>query len=223
MLRGYANDRYIGPHWYNSGVAAALIVAICILLLLAWALAPRDVPWAHDLERVNPGAGDQAEWMAGPGVVRAVKRDYLTAQARLAEAACDWGALATELDRHAAGAYRKRQQSALAWLAQARGPRVGSALSAQHTLAVRHFSADGLRCVLIDRQAKRAITTLHYWSGAPIHRQRLPAAALVWQMVYDRADRRWKIEQLIQTLPAPSGGVRVMLAGELPSAAGRDY
>jgi hypothetical protein len=204
-------------------VALALILVVTVLLLAAWALAPRDVPWANHLERLNPGAGKQAEWMAPPGVVRGVKRDYLAAQAWLAEAACDWGMLALELERYASGTHYKRQLAALSLLVDTRGPRVASVQRAKHTLAVRHFSADGLRCLVVDRQTERSLSTLHYWSGRLIHRQRLPAAALVWQMTYDRGARRWKMERLVQTLPAPSGAVRVKLAGELPSAAGRDY
>jgi hypothetical protein len=204
-------------------VALGLILAIAVLLLVTWALAPRDVAWANHLERLNPGSGKQAEWMAPPGVVRAVKRDYLAAQAWLAEAACDWGMLALELERHASGVYSRRQRAALKLLVETRGPRVASVQTATHALAVRHFSADGLRCLVVDRQTERSLRTLHYWSGTLIHRQRLPAATLVWQMAYDRAARRWKIEQLIQTLPAPSGAVKVRLAGELPSTAGRDY
>jgi hypothetical protein len=204
-------------------VALVLILAVAVLLLAAWALAPRDVAWASHLERLNPGTGKQAEWMAPPGVVRAVKRDYLAAQAWLAEAACDWGMLALELERYASGHYLRRQRAALRLLVEMPGPRVASVHTATHALAVRHFSTDGLRCLLVDRQTDRCLSTLHYWSGKLIHRQRLPTAGFVWEMSYDRTARRWKIERLVQALPAPSGTVRVKLAGELPSAAGRDY
>jgi hypothetical protein len=204
-------------------MAAALIVAVCVLLLLAWALVPRTVSWAHELVRLNPGAGDRAEWMAPAHVVRAVKRDYLAAQSWLAESARNWGLLAAELEHYAAGAYYKRQQHALSLLVQARGPRLASIQDANHQLAVRHFSADGLRCVLLDHQTHRSLITLHYWSGAVVHRQRLPPAVCVWQMAYDQRDRRWKIERLVQTLPLPGAGLRVTLAAELPTAAGRDY
>lgn len=198
------------------------MIAVGVLLLLAWALAPRDVAWAHALQRLKPGAGGRAEWMAPPGVVRAVKRDFLAAQAWLAETAHDWGLFANELERYAAGAYLKRQRAALRLLAQHRGPRLASIQAAEHLLAVRQFSADGLRCLLIDQQTHGTLTTSRYWSGALIHCQRLPAAVFVWQMGYDRLDRRWKIERLVQTLPAGNGGVRVTLAVELPASAGRD-
>lgn len=202
----------------------ALLAAFCVLLLLAWALAPRGVPWANSLTRINPGAGDRAEWTAPPAVTRTVKREYLSALAGLDECAADWGLLATELERLTAGSYRQRQQAALALLVQTPGPRLASRLSAEHHLGVRHFSADGLRCLVIDRQKQRLITTANYWTGRPVHRQRLPDANLVVQMVYDTHDRRWKIERLVQTLPAPApSSIRVTLTTELPTPAGRDH
>jgi hypothetical protein len=95
-------------------------------------------------------------------------------------------------------------------------------MRAEHALQVRHFTADGLRCLLIDRQTQRTVGTRHYWSGRPIGTQRLPSATLVHQMLYDPQRRRWKIERLVQTLPAPTGAIRVSLNAELPAPAGRD-
>jgi len=205
-------------------MAGPLIVAVVVLLLLAWAFAPRGVPWANALTRINPGAGDRAEWMAPDSVVRAVKRDFLATQTWLAEGARDWGLLGRELEQYASGAYLRRQRNALGLLAQTRGPRVASVQTADHTLAVRHFSADGLRCLLVDWQRDRVVSTSHYWSGALIHEQRLPEAAFVWLMAYDSHDRRWKVERLVQTLPKPAtSGVRLSLADKLPAHAGRDY
>jgi hypothetical protein len=202
---------------------AALLVGFVVLLLLAWRLAPRGVAWASDLERLNPGAGKRAEWMAPPAVQRAVKRDYLAAQAWLEECAADWGLLARELDRYTAGAYLKRQRAALGLLAQTRGPRFAAVLSTDHLLQVRHFTSDGLRCLLIDRQTARTGRTRGYWTGQPAGAQRLPDATLVVQMLYDVRQRRWLIERLIQTLPTPAPGLRVTLTADLPAPAGRDY
>ncbi len=202
---------------------AALVAGFILLFVLAWAVAPRGVPWANDLVRLNPGSGKRAEWMAPSSVLRAVKRDYLATQSWLEECAADWGLLARELDHHAAGTYLKRQRAALGLLAQTKGPRLAGMLSAEHQLQVRHFSADGLHCLLVDRQTQRVAATRHYWTGQPVGTQRLPEATLVLQMVYDLQRRRWKIERLIQTLPAPLGVVRISLSAELPAAAGRDY
>ena len=155
-------------------------------------------------------------------MVRAVKRDFLSTQSWLEECAADWGLLARELEHHAAGAYLKRQRAALGLLAQTRGPRLAAVLTSEHHLQVRQFTSDGLRCLLIDRQSQRLVSTRRYWDGRPVASQRLPEAALVFQMVYDLQRRRWKIERLIQTLPVPDSNVRITLSAELPGAAGRD-
>ncbi len=201
-------------------------MAVVVLLLLAWALAPRGVPWANALTRVNAGAGSRAEWMAPETVVRAVTRDFRATQAWLAAGARDWGLVARELEQYTAGAYLRRQRDALGLLAQTRGSRLASVQTADHTLAVRHFSADGLRCLVVDWQRERRLSTRHYWSGQLIHSQQLPEAVVVWQMAYDTHDRRWKVERLVQTLPQPavSGvpGPRYSLTDKLPAHAGRD-
>ena len=207
-------------------MVGALVVAVVVLLLLAWALAPRGVPWANALTRVNAGTGTRAEWMAPDTVVRAVSRDFLATQEWLAGAARDWGLLARELDQYAAGAYLRRQRNALGLLVQTPGPRLASVQLAKHTLAVRHFSADGLRCLVIDWQQERTVQTALYWSGTVVHAQRLPEAVLVWGMVYDGRERRWKVERLVQTLPRPAKGgergLRLSGTDKLPTHAGRD-
>ena len=202
-----------------------LVVVLAALLWGLWLMAPRGVRWANELVRLNPGTGTRAEWMAPPEVVRAVKRDYLITQSWLAECAHNWGLLAAELDRHAAGAYHRRQRAALAQLVQSPGPRLAAVVTAQHQLAVRHVSSDGLRCWLIDRQTERAVTTSAYWTGRVCHRQRLPDTDLAYRMLYDLEDRCWKIERLVQRLPAAPAAaatVRVAVTDELPAAAGRD-
>lgn len=204
-------------------MAGALVVAVVVLLLLVWAVAPRGVPWANALTRMNAGAGSRAEWMAPETVVRAVTRDFLATQDWLAAGARNWGLVARELEHYTAGPYLRRQRNALGLLAQTRGPRLASVQTAEHTLAVRHFSADGLRCVVVDWQRARRVSTLHYWSGQLVHTQRLPEAVVVWQMAYDTHDRRWKVERLVQTLPKPAGeGLRMRLTDKLPAHAGRD-
>jgi hypothetical protein len=201
-----------------------LLFVIGALLLILWLSAPRAVPWANELVRLNPGAGDRAEWMAPPEVVRAVKRDYLATQSWLAECSNSWGLLAAELDRHAAGAYHQRQRLALAQLVQSPGPRLSAAITASHRLGVRHFSSDGLHCLVIDHQSERRVTTTGYWTGRVIHRQRLPDGALVYRMVFDPKEGHWLIERLVQRLPAAPGtsAVAVAVAAALPAVSGRD-
>jgi hypothetical protein len=203
-----------------------LVASLCALLLAGWVLAPRMAPWEDQLTRVQAGAGEKAEWMAPPQVVEEVTWSYREAQAWLADCAADWGRFAQGLERHACGPYLRAQSRALARLVTQR-PRLAATLTAAHEYSVHRFSGDGLRCLLVDRQTARLLTTSNYWTGRAVHLQRLDDAALVFQMCYHVDDKRWKIERLIQQLPLgtpPRAGrkTKVHLAPELPAAAGRD-
>lgn len=206
----------------------ALLIALCALLVLFWLVAPRVVPWAEGLTRLNAGMGSSAEWMAPPVVVEQVVWDYRNGQDWLRTCAGHWGRFAQGVERYAAGAYLKRQRRLLATLV-ASHPRLALEQSAAHEISVRYFTADGLRCLLIDRQTSRTLTTASYWTGKVLHRQSIQDATLVYQMVYDVDDRRWKIERLIQELPSGAHGgtvagrkARVSVVAELPAAVGRD-
>lgn len=195
-------------------------------VVLGWLIAPRLVPWQAGLTRLHPGGGDRAEWMAPPQVVQEVIWTYREAQEWLATCAADWGGFARGLERYTAGPYFRAQRRALASLVEGR-LRLAVELSAGHAYTVHHFTGDGLRCLLVDRQTVRVLTTTSYWTGRVLHRQRLDDAALVYQLAYHVEDKRWKIERLIQELPlgtppAPDRTARVRVAAELPVAAGRD-
>ncbi len=208
----------------------AIIVALGVVLLILWLAAPRTVPWVDHLTRLNAGMGSRAEWMAPSQVVEDVISDYRATLDWLETCAAHWGRFAEGLERYTSGSYLKFQRRALASLVNAR-PRLAVSLSAQHAYAVRHFTPDGLRCLLIDRQTERRLTTSGYWDSQPLPAQLMDDTALVFQMHYDQTDKRWKIERLIQELPLGSFEIgeaafgkkaRVRLAATLPVAAGRD-
>jgi hypothetical protein len=166
--------------------------------------------------------------MAPGQVVEQVIWDYQSTQVWMKSCASHWGRYARGLDRYTTGVYLKHQRRVLAALIDSR-PRLALAQSAAHDITVRHFTTDGLRCLLIDRQTSRMLTTSSYWSGRVLHRQAMRDTTLVFQMAYDLEDRRWKIERLIQELPFsphgdahPGNRARVSLVSELPAAMGRD-
>ena len=205
----------------------ALLSVLCILLVLYGRLAPRGVPWASQLTRLNAGLG-AAEWLAPPQVIEQVICDYQTAQDWQVMCAPNWGRFVEGLDRYTTGAYLKYQQRALASLV-GHEPRVAVEQAAAHQIEIRYFTADGLWCLLIDRQTARSLTTSNYWTGRVLHKQHLQDAALVYQMAYDLHDRRWKIGRLIQELPlgtywgaAAGRSARVIVAADLPTVIGRD-
>jgi hypothetical protein len=210
-------------------MAVVLIIGLCAILLILWLAAPRTVPWVDHLTRLNAGAGSRAEWMAPEQVINDVITDYRAGHEWLESCAANWGRFADGLERYTAGSYLKYQRRALASLVD-RKPRLAVSFSAAHTFSVRHFTADGLRCLLVNAQTSRVLTTSSYWGSSIIHTQKLGDTALVFQMLYDMADKRWKIERLIQELPlgvhpgATGAGKKslVQLTTALPQAAGRD-
>jgi|CXWL01.1.fsa_nt_gi hypothetical protein len=206
--------------------ATTMVLILFILLTIFRLLLPRTVPWVDHLARLNAGAGAKAEWMAPPQVVEQVAWDYRAAQEWVAMCAANWGKFASRIDNYTTGVYLQQQRLILAALVQSRKPRLTTEFSAVHTLSVRYFSSDGLRCLLIDRQTSRAVTTLDYWSGRSLCRQQLDDRAFVYQLQYDAQDNRWKIAQLVQELPLgwENGKTkgRVKVSAELPVAAGRD-
>jgi hypothetical protein len=206
--------------------AATMVLILFTFLAIFRLLVPRTVPWLDHLVRLNAGAGAKAEWMAPPQVVEQVAWDYRAAQEWATMCAANWGKFASRIDNYTTGVYLQQQRRILAALVQSRKPRLTTEFSAVHTLSVRYFSSDGLRCLLIDRQTSRAVTTLDYWSGRPLCRQQLDDRAFVYQLQYDTQDNRWKIAQLVQELPLgwENGKTRgrVRVSAELPVAAGRD-
>lgn len=205
----------------------AILAILAVVLVMIWLLAPRVVPWADQMTRLNPGTGTRAEWMAPPQVVDDVVWSYREGQEWLTTCAAHWGRFAQGLERYTTGHYFRQQARALASLVEGK-PRLAVSLTASHVYQVRYFSSDGLQCLLIDAQTSRLVTTNSYWTGLPIHAQRLEDAALVYRMAYDQAEKRWKIERLVQQLPLgtplgrPSQTARVRVAAGLPVTVGRD-
>jgi hypothetical protein len=206
----------------------ALLTILCAILFVVWLIAPKVVPWANQLTRLNAGAGDKAEWMAPPHVVEEVIWNFRESQEWLETCAANWGRFAGGYERYLSGPYLKQQRRALASLVNQK-PRIALEQSANHLYSVRHFTSDGLHCLLIDQQTARVLTTLSYWSGRVLHQQHLDDRAYVYQLGYEMNEKRWKIEKFIQELPlgtpldvALAKRTRVQVASELPSPVRRD-
>jgi len=207
-------------------VLPILIIVIGSLLIIAWFYAPRTVAWADEMTRLKPGTGAEAEWIAPPAVLHAVRQDFLATQTWATNRTLNWGHFAHELPDYLSGHYLSRQTRALQMLTTtSRAPRLALEERVTHTLTPRYFSSDGLRCLLIDWQTERLLITRQYWSQRVVQQQRLDDTAYVFQMVYDREQHRWKIERLVQELPLGWGQPRtskVALTTKLPARIGRD-
>lgn len=181
------------------------------------------VPWINEMSRVNPGVVNKAEWMAPATVIEAVKRDYIAFYTYATKTLPQgWVPYLRDLNHYLCDDMLREQREYLEKrLGHDRG-RIYDILRATHRLEVRHFSADGLTCLLIDYQTERRIATYDYWRGKRIHTQDLGAATLVYKMRYDSRAGVWKIASYIQTLPqgmTHAGTLEI----DLPHTVGRDY
>jgi len=211
-------------------IEVALVILIVGVIVVSIIAGRRRGAWPGALQRLHPGVAQRAEWMAPDDIVRGVEADYLAAQRWMVEASmAGYARFLSEAPDHFAGSYLKRQQKIVSLLMQGGKPRVRfiGILQAQHELHVRHFSDDGLSCYLLDGQTARKMITYEYWHARCVTSQSLLAGTYVYRMIYDRAARRWKIEDLIQQLPLGwdarnVSNAPIRLDESLPSVQGRD-
>ena len=85
---------------------------------------------------------------------------------------------------------------------RAGAPMFVGVLRSDHRLEVRRFSEDGERCLLVDHQTQRRMATYHTRTGQRAVTQDLGDATVVYSMIYDPSDVRWKIDAFVQELPA---------------------
>lgn len=200
-------------------LAAALVLLILIVMFLS---RSGFVPWMDQMTRLNAGAINRAEWMAPPHVIAAVKHDYLAfyiyASAKLPKG---WLAYMRDLNEYLSHEMLSTQRESLNLrLMQDRG-RFIDILRATHHVQVRHFSDDGLSCIVIDQQSEQRIATYDYWTGRRLHTQFTGNAVYIYEMRYDQSVERWKIARFIQQLP-PGISQPGTLEIHLPSHIGRD-
>ncbi len=206
---------------------AALILIILTLISVA-CLIRRSAPPPNELRRLNPGVAHHAEWMASEATVSRVGTDYLAAHAWMVTTLLrNTVTYLHEVPRYYSGSALCEQQRVVNIQLHRRGPRLVGIMRARHRVQARRFSDDGLTCYLIDHQTERRMTTYDYWSKRRLHTQDLDSGMYVYQMVFDRADGRWKIAELMQQLPIgleqfPLATAPIQLTDELPSSAGRD-
>ena len=197
-----------------------LLVAAALLILFSKSAL---VPWINNMSRINPGVVNKAEWMAPPHVIEAVKRDYLAfyhyATRTLPHG---WIPYLRDLNTYLCDDMLREQRESLEKRLKHDRGRIFDILRANHQLEVRHFSADGATCLMIDHQTERRLATYHYWDGQRVHTQDIGSATLVYKMRYDSRSAKWKIASYIQTLPPgmTHGGA---LEIDLPHTIGRDY
>lgn len=203
----------------------ALLVVFLVIMILVFVGSGRQVPWGKRLQRVHAGVKGKAEWMAPEHVIEAVRRDYTAAMRWLQDSVLgqwtqQWSASSSFLT----GAYLRRYQGILMDYRTKGVPRCVGVLRADHHIEVRHFSDDGLHCLVIDRQVGRRMATYDSRTLTRLHTQDLGDGTVVYQMSYDTEEQRWKIENYIQELPLgwKTHARRIRLLSALPETVGRD-
>lgn len=187
----------------------------------------KRVPWFDRLRRVHMGNGQPAEWLAPAEVVARAQVDYLSAMTWFQDAALfDRTHLWSVAPMYLCGRFLQRYRTLLAANQDARTPDIAGVVRADHDVSVRHFSASGARCVVVDRQQHRRLAIYQRASGVRISTQDLGSSVLVYRMEYDLISSRWKIAGIVQELPdsAVTGSIPAQLiaAPALRVPAGRD-
>lgn len=188
----------------------------------------KQVAWSDKLRRnSSTDKRQQNETSAPDYVTQQVRNDYLMAMRWLRESAFhDWSDQWNAAPAFLEGYHLHRHLKILQHYRQTGFPHYRDVVHADHRVEVRHFADDGERCLVVDHQTHRMIATFDYWSFEPCISQALADAALVYQMVYDKGSRRWKIEQFIQELPhgwREGYSRRIKLYSSLPPTNGRDH
>lgn len=196
-----------------------LFVVIGSLLVFVAFLGERRVPWATKLRRVRPGVAEHAIWQAPQHVLTTVTDHYLEAVRWLQDVALAPGA-SQNASRYLCGEMLEQYKRYSA----GQDRRFAGILRAQHGVSVHSFSEDGATCLLLDALRNCRMATYDTRDGHRVATQLLENATVVYQMRYDLADGRWKLERFVQALPpVPQNTTpRVHLQTRLGRPIGRD-
>jgi hypothetical protein len=205
-------------------VAFILIFMLVIFLMFS---DQKEVSWADKLQRLSSGTA-YAEWTAPEYVLQQVRNDYLMAIRWQRDSVFQ----PLEVQVHSAesyftGEHLEGYQQILGYHRRKNPSPFIEILHAQHMVQVRHFTNKGETCLLVDRQTERTMITHNLHQDVAPLQQALPDAMVVYQMKYERGQRRWKIERYVQEIPGalwPRSGKsqKVKVETALPHFSGRD-
>ncbi len=203
----------------------ALVLVLVASALIFFYLGREPMPWTLRLRRVQAGVAGKAEWVAPDAVVDQVRRDYLEAVEWLGGAAA--GIALHGAHHYLMGRFLARFHMIINHTGNDKRIHFDGVMTMRHHVQVRQFSEDGSRCIVVDCQTERRMESRcsnhEDWSLG----QDLGDGAVVFQMCYDIAGKRWKIEAYIQELP-PGWCNRVDVGhvhfrSQLPTIIGRDF
>jgi hypothetical protein len=201
---------------------ALVIIFLAIVVIMSLNNSGR-IPWGDKMRRVNAGVAHQAEWMAPETVVQQVRAHYLEAVNWLHESASlSWAQQWSAASDYLGGAYLRRYRNLLLTQRDNRIVQFSGVLRADHVVEARQFSQSGGTCLIIDQQSQRRMATYNRRTQERLHTQDLGDGAVVYLMLYDAKDSRWKIGSLVQELPAGWRTRPLIQETILPGTIGRD-
>jgi hypothetical protein len=180
----------------------ALLLGLLAIAMIMAMHSRGQVPWLDKMRRVKSSGARKPEWMAPDDVVDKVRSDYLTATRWLSDnVLSSWQQQWMLAPYYMSGLYLKRFQTLVTQYRAGRMPRAVGVLRADHQVSVRAFTEDGERCVVVDRQSLRRMATYDSRTHERVMTQDLGDGVVVYQMRYDAADGRWKLDEFVQELP----------------------
>jgi hypothetical protein len=197
-----------------------VIISLAIVVIMSVDKSGR-IPWCDKMRRLSPAA----EWMAPEEVVQQVGAHYLEAVNWLYESTLlPWSRQWSGANKYLSGTFLSRQRNLLLTQRSGENLSITGVLRADHGVEARRFNENGDFCVVIDQQSQRRMATYNRIKRERLHTQDLGDATVVYAMMYDAKDQRWKIGGFIQELPV--GWRSRPLFQELqslPGGIGRDY
>jgi len=202
---------------------ALVIIFIVTVVIMSLNNAGR-IPWGDKMRRLNAGSAQKVEWMAPDTVVAQVRAQYLEAINWLHESMLlSWAKQWSAAPNYLSGTHLKRYHNSLLLQREGKGVEFSGVLRADHVVEVRQFSENGAFCLVIDHQSQRRMATYNRKTLERLHTQDLGDGVVVYAMLYDAKDQRWKIGSFVQELPT-GWRTRPMVQelSSLPGAIGRD-
>jgi len=171
-----------------------------LLTIAAARFGTKQVPWSKHLKRVHAGTAAHGEWLAPEAVLEQVKVHYRETIHWLQDIASDPGNTIENAADYLSGDMLRRFERQIQYRQTTPLFFVG-VLRADHEIDVRYFSSDGQSCLVVDHQTEQRIATYDAETHHRILTQDMGESTLVYRMIYDLDDERWKLDEFVQTLP----------------------
>lgn len=199
----------------------AIVMSLVSVLAFLSFVVNSQLSWPAKLRRLRKGSTYRDQWMVLDDRTEQVRCNFLTAIEWLQVSAMRDGAHISAAT-HLSGEYLKQY---LNLVRNQSNDRFSGVLLTTHQPTVRYLTKDAMHCLVIDHQTGRRMLTCDRRTGRFLNVQDLEEGMVVYQMAYDRLQKRWKLDAFIQELPlnwkASQG--KVQLFSSPSKMDGRDF